>query len=641
MTTSCGSAFKDRANSSGELENLEDSSESDEPYAPLTGKMDGVEFFINEDLIKVGASKEQYAFPELQSVFESQGKPWRPSKNNTIPLALNASVNKWIKTFNGPLRSNFSRWLKRAGAYAPVMEEILRDYGMPKDLIYLSMIESGFNLHAYSHASAAGPWQFIKSTGKMYQLKSAGVVDERYDLLKSTRAAARHLKDLHNQYKDWYLAFAAYNAGAGKVNQAIKRMGTRDYWKLASNHSKYLRRETKDYVPKILAAAHIAKNYQKYGYKSSLFSSPLAFEVVSVNGATDVSVIALCSGVSLDEIKFLNPSLILGVTPPGHSYEVLLPPGKSALFNLNYANIPEQKRTQFAFYEVKGKKETLTSVAKHYKISSTKLAKVNLLSGKTKLYKGQTLVIPGKKETSIDRYLVDASTADKKLKQIAKKNPVPNSYPVFNDEEGGSEEAILDSQGNPIEEVITSASENVVSPSVKSKTHRVQGGDTLSSIASKYRMKVSVLKQLNQLNDKGFIKVGQVLKLTPSISPVVATQPPQPTSNKVVTVQRGDTLGLIALKYKVKISDLIVANNLNPSGSIRAGQVLNISSQTTGLEGEATQLSQARLIIHSVRHGETLWDISRKYRVSIEQLVKWNQLKSQQIKPNQKIKIYA
>lgn len=603
MTTSCGSAFKDRATSSDELEDIEDSSESDEPYTPIAGKMDGVEFYINEELMQVGMSKEQYDFPELKSVFESNGKAWRPSKSNTIPLVLNAGVNKWVKTFNGPLRSNFSRWLKRAGAYAPVMEEILRDYGMPKDLIYLSMIESGFNLHAYSHASAAGPWQFIKSTGKMYQLKSAGVVDERYDLLKSTRAAARHLRDLHNQYKDWYLAFAAYNAGAGKVNQAIKRMGTRDYWKLASNHSKYLRRETKDYVPKILAAAHIAKNYQKYGYKSSLFSSPIAFEVVSVQGATDTSVLALCSGVSLEEIQFLNPSLILGVTPPGGSYEVLLPPGKSALFNLNYANIPEQKRTQFAFYEVKGKKETLLSVAKRYKISSTKLAKANLLPGRAKLYKGQTLVIPGKKETSLERYLVDASSADKKLKQIVNKNLPAN--PVSNNEENSDEEAILDSQGNPIEEVITSSSEEIAgpseheiktdSPTVKPKTHRVQSGDTLSSIAAKYRVKVLALKQLNQLNDKGMIKVGQVLKLTPVKSAVVASQP-QPV-----------------------LSETITSTDINPE----------------------IQLSQARLIIHSVRYGETLWDISRKYRVSIEQLVKWNQLKTQQIKPNQKIKIYA
>lgn len=191
-----------------------------------------------------------------------------------VPLVLNMQVEKWMNYFQGSGRKYFTLWLARSSRYVPMMKQILRENGLPEGLIYLSMIESGFRPYAYSRARAVGPWQFMKFTGERYGLKVTYWIDERMDPEKSTIAAAQHLKDLYDEFNHWYLAAAGYNAGSGKINRAIHRYGTEDFWEMSQKKHRYLKPETKNYVPKLLAASLLASDPAKYGFTDIEYQEP-------------------------------------------------------------------------------------------------------------------------------------------------------------------------------------------------------------------------------------------------------------------------------------------------------------------------------------------------------------------------------
>ncbi|HKJ04011.1 MAG TPA: lytic transglycosylase domain-containing protein, partial [Geopsychrobacteraceae bacterium] len=232
-----------------------------------------------------------------------------------LPLAGHQRVEKLLKYYTGNGRNSFGRWLERAGRHIPRIQLVFASEGIPLDLAYLAMIESGFNERAYSWAHAAGPWQFIESTGRIYDLRNDWWSDERRDIEKSTLAAARFLKDLNRRFKgDWYLAAAAYNAGGGKINQAVKKSGSRDFWALTEGN--VLQEETKNYLPKLLAALTIVRDLEAYGFGELDFQQPISYETVIVPTSTDLEVIARLGDVDYEELKILNPELKRWCTPP-------------------------------------------------------------------------------------------------------------------------------------------------------------------------------------------------------------------------------------------------------------------------------------------------------------------------------------
>lgn len=504
------------------------------PAPSSRGRMDGVEFFIKKDLSQADPLRD---IPELKSVFEtSGGKEWRPSRGYNIPLVRNSRVEKWVRAFTGPLRGNFARWITRASIYAPTMEQALREYHVPTDLIYLAMIESGFNPKAYSHAHAAGAWQFIRSTGKLYGLQSGGIIDERRDLIKSSRAAASHLRDLHRIYGDWYLAFAAYNAGPGSVNRAIRRSGTRNYWKMTEGKTRFLRQETKDYVPRILAAAIITKDYRRYGFSSQLFEKPLDYAVVTVPDATDREVIAKCAGTTVEDIQFLNPSLVAGVTPPGKSYCVLVPGGTEERFRKNYARIPKSERVQYTLYQVR-RRETLASVASRYKMSKSVLARANRMDAQKRLSVGSYVLIP-KKKSSIDQYLVGTEVAandsaapedeDKSLAALDTFQGTPTPSPILEKIQAYDEPA---SRLNPVRTAYAAVDENPVKAETQTNTkmiiHLVRNGENLWQLSKKYRVTVTMIKKWNGLKGN---------QLYPHQKIRIYARAPQATAKKVAVI---------------------------------------------------------------------------------------------------------
>ena len=307
-----------------------------------------------------------------------------------IPMILNDSVENHLEYFKTRGRDVFQRWLDRSARYIPTMKDIFKEKNLPEDLVYVAMIESGFNPYAVSWAKAVGPWQFMPATGKLYGLKIDWWVDERKDPIKSTMAAAEHLKDLHNLFGSWPLALASYNAGAGKVQRAVLRTQSEDFWDLRA--SRYIRKETKNYVPKYMAATIIAKNPEAYGF-SIANGLPYKFDEVVVNESTDLRLIARCAGCTYEELKELNPELKRWVTPPQDTtYSLRIPSGSKQAFLDSFAAIPPEQKIKWERYLVQ-KGETLSSVAKKFHTNPESISEVNGLK-KNRLTPGKHILIP-------------------------------------------------------------------------------------------------------------------------------------------------------------------------------------------------------------------------------------------------------
>jgi membrane-bound lytic murein transglycosylase D len=342
-----------------------------------------------------------------------------------IPLALNSKVEYFLYYFQSSGRPSFSRWLSRSSRYIPMMKEILKREGMPEDLVYVAMIESGFQMHARSWANAVGPWQFISETGKRYSLRIDQWVDERKDPVKATTAAALYLKELYGMFNgDWYLAAAGYNAGENKILRAISMYNTNDFWEIS--RGSYLKRETKEYVPKLLAAAIIAKDPSRYGFSNIAYLPAIEFETVKIPSRTDLELVAKLSGTTYDTIRELNPDLRHWCTPPNYpDYELKLPKGTKQQFDLEFAKIPENKRfTEKVLYTnfQARKKDSLKTVARRFGTSVEALSELNGISKNSRIA-GRKLVVPVKQT-------VDFSHEGRSAHASAKKGTFAKYYTV-------------------------------------------------------------------------------------------------------------------------------------------------------------------------------------------------------------------
>ncbi len=309
-----------------------------------------------------------------------------------IPLETNESVDRWVQYFTtGAGRSRFRIYLERAGAYEEMIRRKLREAELPEDLLYLAMIESGMNPNAYSRAHAVGMWQFIRGTGSRYDLQIDYWVDERRDPFKATDAAIAHLGDLYDEFGSWYLAAAAYNAGSGRVSRGIRRTGSTDFWDLAD--ARVLRSETRNYVPKLIAAALIAKNPGAYGFDDVVPEPPLEFDVVEIPDATSFDVLAEAAGTTEKEIQRLNPQYPRRVTPPDRTAEVRVPKGTAEVFTVAYAQVPPSERVTWIEHVVT-RGQTLSHIASRYGVSVQAIRASNNNVNPKRLQIGQKLIIP-------------------------------------------------------------------------------------------------------------------------------------------------------------------------------------------------------------------------------------------------------
>jgi len=365
-----------------------------------------------------------------------------------IPVIVNPAVERNIDYFQNVIHDRFQEWLTRFYPYQPLIEQIFVEFGLPKELIYLSLVESGFNPRAYSRARASGPWQFIKSTGRMYGLTVNWYVDERRDPIKSTVAAAVHLRDLYDLFGSWPLALAAYNAGAGKISRAIEKTGTRDFWRIA--RTRYIRRETRQYVPKFMAAMIIATRPALFGFHAH--SQPVhQYEEIPMDASIHLRSVAKETGIPFEELRRLNPELRRSVIPPDQDGYALKVP---------------------------------TGTAGHVEQAKSRM---------------KTWTPP---------------------------------------------------------------------PPPRRTWYRVRRGDSLSVIAHRFGTSVRQLKSLNDLSGS-LIRVGQRLRVNQDVTKVGEV--------KWYRVRRGDSLWSIAKRFRVTVRDLKMLNNLR-SSLIRAGRMLMITS---------------------------------------------------------------
>jgi membrane-bound lytic murein transglycosylase D len=466
---------------------------------------------------------------------------------------LTNPIDKFIRYFQTRGRDRFGLYLSRSGKYAEMMRKILAKYGLPDDLIYLALIESGFSPKAYSVAKAAGPWQFIAETGRRYGLRIDWWADERRDAEKSTHAAASYLKDLYGMFDSWPLAAAAYNAGEGKIARAVNRYRSDDYAQLI--RYRYLKQETKDYVPKMLAALTIAKEPEKYGFGDVQYEPPLDLRTVTVPGGTDLAALAGILNVPYETLREWNPELRRFCTPPNRErYELRLSPDAAAVALERTEEIRTQAKVTFLQHNVR-KGETLQALAEKYGATPAVLKELNGLK-RDSLARSSRLVIP---VTGLDD---DEAVPGKEI------SPDQLTMAHMRVEDVGR-------KGKAGRARRAEAADSVT----------VRKGDTLARIAKAHGVSAKELARTNGMKPGEKLVAGSRLTLpgdgvsAPSAPKKgkIAKSPPAGGKRAVrYKVHKGDTLEQIARVYGVRPDRLAERNRLRPGDPLRAGVVLHI-----------------------------------------------------------------
>lgn len=415
-----------------------------------------------------------------------------------FPIDLNEKVLSWVYDFTHGKRGFVEGALSRGTRFLPMARQIFEEEGVPQDLAYLALIESGFKNTAHSRAKAVGMWQFIRSTGRMFGLNGNAWVEERRDPVKSCRASARYLRHLYESSGDWYLALAGYNAGPGTTQRAAAGLNSQNYWDMA--RSGYLRNETKHYVPKLLAAILVGRFPERYGL-NVVQMAPYAYETVEVDKMTSLSVLARYAETDVDVLKELNPELLRATTPPGR-YSLRVPPGASQITYRALARIPAGQRLDFTSYVIR-KGDTLGKVAARFKVTQADLLEANNLKA-SQFKAGRRIQVPPPASVPIDeRDLKPLSSSQRAMIQ----QPLATLPSIQAATPGDPVEA------QPVETTGPQAKpQEPATVPARPATHVVKRGETLFSISERYGIKLADLRKWNKVK-KNRIAVGQVLKL--------------------------------------------------------------------------------------------------------------------------------
>ncbi len=465
-------------------------------------------------------------------------------RDGHIPIILNARVERIIDFLQTRRKTEFQKYLNRMNRFEDLFKGILADYNLPPELFYLALIESGLNPRAYSYAYAAGPWQFIYSTGKHYDLNRTWYVDERYDPVKSTHAAAQHLSKLYKEFGDWYLAMAAYNSGERRIWRAIRREGTRDFWNMRT-----LPRQTRNYVPTVLAATIIATHPEEYGFH--VRPEPVwEADTVQLKKGYEFQKIASSTGISVDILRDLNPEIRKDVTPTNiDTYTLRIPKGNKERFLAQLDDIPEAGKRDYATHYV-SYGETLSLIANKYHVAVRSIMAANNLRSSHWIRVGQRLTIP------LSGSYVQSRTASSSASSASRTKSIPTDVP------GHTKVVYL-----------------------------VKHGDTLGAIAEAYNTRAQKIRDWNGLDYGQYIYPGNRLNIwvpensefasaeTGSEDEASASGQSAEESQQIHVVQWRDTLWDIARQYGVDVNSLQEWNPEVSSGNIKPGDRIRILSE--------------------------------------------------------------
>ncbi len=614
------------------------------------------------------ASLEQLEEPLLEDVMI----PSIPSMTTTVPMDVNRLVKQSISYLLEDPDKHLYTWMSRSSTYFPMIEKVLREEGVPSELKYLAMIESGLNPRAQSWASAVGMWQFMRGTARLYDLRINHWVDERRDPEASTRAAAQHLKHLYKMFDDWLIAIGAYNCGQGNMQKAL-RLARR--YKGVENPSfwdawEYLPRETRNYVPMYVAASLVVSNQEKFDLKEVEPGPDYEYDRVPITGMIDLETIADLAETTEATIRALNPELRRWTTPPADgAYEIRIPLGNYSEFAEAYAELPDKVKRTVKRYRVKSG-DTLGEIAGQYGVSIGALRRANGIRGHI-IRVGQELMIPvpsydeGSSEqvadaqpvsvryetneirpirlasasgsggsgpsTSIEQLASEANgTADED--ERASSSAASQSTAETDDEpadvRASEEEETAEEDAEDEEAQTASASEAESAEQPDKITYRVRPGDTIIEIADRHDVWVRDLRDWNNLHGH-MIQVGQ--ELTIYTSKEAGQRAQAETSGDAVTyrVRPGDTISEIAVRYGVGTSEIRRWNRISGS-RIHVGQQLTIYPDSENAGADQT---------YQVRYGDSLSVIADKHGVTVRQLKQWNDLRGNTIRPGQELQV--
>ena len=530
--------------------------------AGIDGPVENVEVKLKE---KEAASEE---------VEENIVKPYKPTYGE-IAMDDHQLVEKWVQYFQGRGRERMTTYLERSTRYLPMMKNVLRENGLPEELVYIALIESGFSPRAHSRANAVGYWQFIRETGRRYGLKVDTFIDERRDPVLATRAAVEYFKTLYGLFGSWHLAMASYNCGEGRVKRAVNKHKTKNFWELIAKR-RALPNESKHYVPKFIAAAKIAllvkdagaHSREKYGFTEIKFQDPLSYDTVTLTNPISLSKLASNVNVDIDELKLLNPKFRTDYVPMARDGEtvVRLPVGMGqdalAALSMSVTTQPKIVNSEYLYYKIR-RGDSLSTIARRHRTTVSTIRRLNDLSNRYILRVGSRLRIPDKGGAPVENAVEeDANTPStaKAIKEAAHRG-------TSNDSSG-----------------VTNASGNNAT-----EFHVVRRGDNLSNIAQKYSLSIADLLKLNNLSNRSVLRPGQKIRVrgTESVdrsanqskkakAKQIAVKKIVKKSKVVHKVRRGETLDAIAKRYGVSMPKIVKANALPRSGRLLAGAQLVI-----------------------------------------------------------------
>lgn len=555
-----------------------------------------------------------------------------------IPEDVQVYVNKWLNYFQGKGRDHMERYLSRSSRYERLMKRILRENGIPEDIIYIALIESGFSPRAISRSRAVGYWQFIRGTGKRYGLAINTFIDERRDPVLATQAAADYFKGLYSEFNSWFLSMASYNVGEGRVRKEINRNKTRDFWVLVKKRR--LPRETLNYVPKFLAARLIAKNPEAYGFKDIPYEPPIEFETAHFTQSINMKLLADKINVDYAELKRLNPKYRGEVAPvEGNRLELRLPLNtkdtaiamSSEVGVKDLVFVPDRGETDV--YKVRSG-DNLLKIARKFNTTVARLREINDFKRRTRLKAGRTIFVPipvmPLPLTAQKKSLIATKEIVKSLSSTASVNGEKTTIELASNEKSNQE-----SKNKTDSKLETASKVDTVSEELKTNNEAltqvdnketkdeeealyiVQDGDSLAEVALKNNMSMEELMELNSLTEGQVISSGIQLKVKKLPTELTGEPSIDELPSSLSTVQK------------------IVTPKANAATPPNSKKVLEneIQKELSGSPEDAKE------ILHKVKPGESLYKIAQKYNTTVSAIRKANKLRRRVLRAGIVLKI--